>query len=209
MLNNVLRRPGTGKTVTIVEAIRQILDQNPHARILACAPSNSAADLIAQRLLALSTEEMFRCNAAFREPGSIPPLLVPYTLREGNQYVLPSLGTLMKYKVVVATCTNASFAYNIGVPGGHWSHVFVDEAGQASEPELLTAIKPLNRENTRVILSGDPKQLGPVIRSSIAREFGMDRSYLDRLLGREMYSAECGRGTASVHSLSGNVRRSH
>ena len=152
---------------------------------------------------------MFRCNAAFREPGSVPPMLVPYTLREGTQCTLPSLDTIMKCKVVVAACTNASFTHNIGVLGGHWSHVFVDEAGQASEPELLTAIKPLNKEHTRVIPSGDPKQLGLVIRSSIAREFGMDKSYLDRVLGCEMYSIECGRGTASVHSSSGSVRRSH
>ena len=37
---------GTGKTVTVVESILQVLTQIPHSRILACTPSNSAADLI-------------------------------------------------------------------------------------------------------------------------------------------------------------------
>ena len=42
--------PGTGKSVTVCESILQIFVNLSSARILVCAPSNSAADLIAQRL---------------------------------------------------------------------------------------------------------------------------------------------------------------
>jgi helicase MOV-10 len=52
-----LDRPGTGKTVTVVEAIRQVLKKNPNARVLACAPSNSAADIITERLADLGKEK--------------------------------------------------------------------------------------------------------------------------------------------------------
>ena len=197
--DDIILRPGTGKTVTIVESILQILHQQPNAKILACAPSNSAADILAQRLLSLTPEEMFRCNAAFRIPITVPEELAPYTHRKGYHYSLPSLNTLAQYKVIVTTCVNASFAYNIGIPGGHFTHVFVDEAGQASEPEVLVPIKPLAQAHTRIILSGDPKQLGPVIRSSIAREFGLAKSYLERLMETALYSDETGRGRTYAH----------
>lgn len=37
---------GTGKTITVVEAILQIFTHMPRSRIIACTPSNSAADLL-------------------------------------------------------------------------------------------------------------------------------------------------------------------
>ena len=43
--------PGTGKTSTVVEAIKQVWRTDPHSRVLVAAPSNTAADLLASRLL--------------------------------------------------------------------------------------------------------------------------------------------------------------
>ena len=37
---------GTGKTVTVVETILQTFTQLPSSRMVVCAPSNSAADLL-------------------------------------------------------------------------------------------------------------------------------------------------------------------
>ncbi|KAI1789429.1 P-loop containing nucleoside triphosphate hydrolase protein [Ganoderma leucocontextum] len=194
--------PGTGKTVTDVEAIRQILHKDKDARVLACAPSNSAADIIALRLsTALTPEEMFRCNAASRDPRTVPEALMPYTLHMTGHYGLPPLETLNKYRVVVATCGNASFAYNVGMSRGHFAYIFIDEAGQATEPEVLTAIKTMASDDTRIVLSGDPKQLGPIIRSSIAREHGLAISYMERLMERPVYDAQTGRGLSWVKLL--------
>nr|VWP00270.1 Adenylate cyclase [Ganoderma boninense] len=194
--------PGTGKTETDVETIRQILHRDKDAKVLACAPSNSAADIIALRLsAALTPEEMFRCNAASRDPRSVPDALVPYTLHMIGHYGIPPLEALTKYRVVVTTCGNASFAYNVGMARGHFSYIFIDEAGQATEPEVLAAINTMASDDTRIVLSGDPKQLGPIIRSSIAREHGLGVSYMERLMERPIYGAQAGRGRSWVKLL--------
>ena len=44
--------PGTGKTTTVVELIRQELRRNPEMRILCTAPSNAAIDNVVERLVA-------------------------------------------------------------------------------------------------------------------------------------------------------------
>jgi helicase MOV-10 len=184
-------RPGTGKTVTIIEAMRQILMANPNARILACAPSNAAADIIAERLTVLGASQLFRLNAPSRSQKHLPKILEPFSRKnkEGT-FCVPPLHELAKFRVVVSTCLSSSVPRGIGIPPGHFSHVFVDEAGQACEPEALIAIKTLANENTNLILSGDPKQLGPIIRSDVALQFKFGASLLDRLTELSLYNVD-------------------
>lgn len=47
----------------------------------------------------------------------------------------------------------------------------------------------LSKEN-QVILAGDPKQLGPVVVSSVAKSFGLDVSFLHRLQSRYLYQQD-------------------
>jgi len=49
----------------------------------------------------------------------------------------------------------------------HFSHIIIDEAGQATEPEAFVSIKTLADLKTNIVLSRDPKQLGPIIYSGI------------------------------------------
>ena len=39
----------------------------------------------------------------------------------------------------------------------------------------------------QLVLAGDPKQLGPVIRSPISIKFGLELSLLERLMARDIY----------------------
>ena len=187
------------------------MGSQPNAKILACAPSNSAADRIAELLsVALSPQDMFRCNAAFRAQNTLkPPSLIDYCFLQNNHFALPTLSRLESYKVIVSTCGNASFPYNIGMNIGHFTYIIVDEAGQATEPEVLTAIKAIVGDETRVILAGDPKQLGPVIRSSIARELGLDKSYMERLMEQSVYDAQTARGRSCVDLCLATISKFH
>lgn len=51
----------------------------------------------------------------------------------------------------------------------------------------MIGIKSMADGNTNVVLSGDPKQLGPIIRSSVARILGLETSFIERLMKREVY----------------------
>ncbi|KAF9441766.1 RNA helicase [Macrolepiota fuliginosa MF-IS2] len=185
--------PGTGKTMTIVEAIKQLVKAKSNARILACAPSNAAADLIASRLRdTLGIDELFRLYAPSRHRGQVPDELSSYTYYHEMPnsrpcFGAPSIGRMKRLKVIVSTCVSASIIPGIGMPRGHFTHIFVDEAGQATEPEALPAIKMMADNSTNVILSGDPKQLGPIVRSGIASRLGLELSYLERLMQRTPY----------------------
>jgi helicase MOV-10 len=189
-------RPGTGKTITVVEAIRQVLAADPSARILACAPSNSAADLLASRLMMLGSKSLFRFYAPSRAKDVVPTELRDFTfMNPDGHFGLPPRHELESFRVVVSTCVSASFAHNVGIRRGHFSHIVVDEAGQATEPEVMIALKTMADLKTNVVLAGDPKQLGPIIRSALARRLELDISYMERLMKDPMYDEHGGHGS--------------
>ncbi|KAG2433768.1 hypothetical protein HXX76_008129 [Chlamydomonas incerta] len=191
--------PGTGKTSTLVEAAVQLLHAAPAAVLLAVAPSNSAADQLMQRLLAAGRprSEMMRVCAYTRPEKDLPPDLA--ALRGTPQlnwneaagaFLLPGKQQLTRpgLRVVVCTCAMATMLYHVGLPAGHFSHVLVDEAGHAEEPLLLAGLAGLAGPGCRVVMAGDPQQLGPIILSPHAKRHGLDTSLLERLTATPPYS---------------------
>lgn len=104
---------------------------------------------------------LFRLCAPSRYKDTVPDMVLPFTARnaDGHFTVLP-IAQMKSKRVIVCTCVSASVPYGTGMPRGHFSHIFFDEAGQATEPETMVAIKTLADHATNVILSGDPQQLG-------------------------------------------------
>ncbi|QRW00523.1 RNA helicase [Ceratobasidium sp. AG-Ba] len=216
--------PGTGKTVTAVESMLQLLRTNPNTTILATAPSNSAADLLARKLLEsrqLQPGDLLRLNALsrpnrdddipvsvfncsywndgnFRFPGVSRLNYNDTKFNEHRPRSVNAIKPLADYRIVVATCVTASVPYQLGIPRGHFSWIFVDEAGQACEPEVMIAVKTLAGPDTNIVLSGDPRQLGPIIRSPIALQMGLGLSYLERLMSMPMYHPTTMRGRTVV-----------
>uniref|UniRef100_A0A8C3BIF9 RNA helicase n=1 Tax=Cairina moschata TaxID=8855 RepID=A0A8C3BIF9_CAIMO len=185
--------PGTGKTVTLVEAIKQVWACFKDARILACAPSNSAADLLCQRLITdIAPRYIYRIMASSRSYREVPTEIRPCCNRDDEQdcYVYPSKEFLGRYRIIITTLVTAGRLASANFPPRYFSHVFIDECGHAVEPEsvvaiagLLTAMDPeSNPDGGQLVLAGDPQQLGPVLRSPLATEHGLGTSLLERLM---------------------------
>ncbi|KAM1216197.1 probable RNA helicase SDE3 [Malus sylvestris] len=185
--------PGTGKTMTLVETILQLYTTRKRDRILVCAPSNSAADHILEKLLNANADvvvqefDILRLNAPSRPYEDVNPDLIDYCFYDDDAFTCPELNALLRYRIIICTYTSASLIYAEGVRRGYFSHIILDEAGQASEPETMIPISSLYKQNTVVVLAGDPMQLGPIINSREAETFGLGKSYLERLYECDFY----------------------
>ncbi|XP_059188616.1 putative helicase mov-10-B.1 [Centropristis striata] len=186
--------PGTGKTVTLVEAIKQIDKNQTSCHILACAPSNSATDLLCLKILDhVDKRKVFRMYASSRDPKSVPEKLKESSNLVGDCFSFPAKEKLMEYRIMVTTLFTAGRLVTGGIPNGHFTHVFVDEAGHAVEPECLVPLAGLlDAESGQVTLAGDPKQLGPILRSPFAIKYGMGVSLLERLMNDPLYGKDEG-----------------
>ncbi|XP_061759269.1 putative helicase mov-10-B.1 isoform X2 [Nerophis ophidion] len=178
--------PGTGKTVTLVEAIKQIVKTQPNCHILACAPSNSATDLLCRRLAESKHVEkrfLYRMYAPSRDPQTVPETLKACCNLQGDCYIFPPKEELMKYKVIFTTLITAGRLVTGNLPMGHFTHFFVDEAGNATETECIIPLAGLlDPKSGQVVLAGDHKQLGPIVSSPLGLKFGMGTSLLERMM---------------------------
>ena len=175
----------------MVEAILQVGRTRPSEKILICAPSNAAADLLLERLAArgISNDMMFRVMASQRNISEVKELVQSYCCYDKNaeEFFIPDF--LDEYHYVVCTCGMAPRLRQY-VYCGHFKTVFVDECSQATEPEVLGCFTGLVRNDgsSQLVLAGDPKQLGPVINSEVAKTAGLGLSLLERLMEGPLYT---------------------
>jgi len=118
--------------------------------------------------------------------------LLPYTNFDAGErgFPAPPPEKLRAVRVLVATSCSAARLLNAGLPRGHFAAVFVDEAGNAVEPEALAPAACLLAPGQQLVLAGDPRQLGPVVRAPLALRHGLATSLLERLMTtRALYAA--------------------
>lgn len=226
--------PGTGKTKTIVETALQLINAKssikPH--ILICAPSDAAADTLLTRLsVFLSPRELFRLNNWTRLASEVPGEVQPYCHLDDNQlYSMPQFETIMSFRIVVTTCRDANTLITSGLTNAslistasrmmhaiapaaidvarlmHWTGLLIDEAAQATEPEVLIPISVVAPPNDttlhsstsvlpQVVMAGDEHQLGPRLISTALSEnlgpfdtVGLEVSLFQRLFARPLYA---------------------
>ncbi|KAK4485283.1 hypothetical protein RD792_007916 [Penstemon davidsonii] len=183
--------PGTGKTMTLIESILQIYHSWKKARILVCSTSKNAADHLLDRLISegsavIEPRDIFRLNASTRPFEDVNPDNIDFCRVEDFIFTCHSHGDLEKFRIVISTYRSASLLYEQGIKRGHFSHIFLDEAGHASVPETMVPLSHLYSNNIVVVLVGDPLQLGPVVFCKDAEINGLGTSYLERLC--ELYA---------------------
>ncbi|KAL0819791.1 hypothetical protein ABMA28_007830 [Loxostege sticticalis] len=182
--------PGTGKTMTIVEAIIQLVVRNPRNRVMVCTDSNMAADHIALMLMRYNkvlniNNFLLRANSQSREWTVMPAALAPVSngTNYENFYSVSNV-QMSTYRVVVTTLSHAAKYASNRSQASHklqMSHLFIDEAAQASEPATLIPTTGLLVPAGQLVLAGDPRQLGPVCISFEASKRGLGQSLLERL----------------------------
>lgn len=119
--------PGTGKTMTIVESILQVLKHFRQSRILACSGSNACADLIATKLLEsgmVDKTNMIRVIAHNRLDR------IPDNLKEYSKTADEDTQTWFYHRIIIATCSNVGAIIDYKPRKGHFTHTFIDEAAQ-------------------------------------------------------------------------------
>ena len=186
-----------------------------------CAPSDQAADIIALRLqphFALGL--LLRMNHYSRTFAEVPRPLLSLCYVKDDLFSVPPFPRLMGYRVIVMTCRDAdllvqarvtnrdlislqrNLAKSINPPSDrensltaslplHWGALFLDEAGQATEPDTLiplTVVAPPLASSTRPIfvLAGDQHQLGPRVVSDSTK---LGISFFERIFDSEFYAS--------------------
>lgn len=202
--------PGTGKTMTMIELIHQIVKQSENSRIMVATPSNSSANLITERLInakVLLPGEFIRIvGLNYVEQELVPEHLAPYcgtvdiaserTVKDeviitesGLKHKL-QLKHLGRHRITIGTCVTLGTLMQIRFPRNHFTHILIDEAGQCLETETLIPMTFINQNCGTVVLAGDPMQLGPVVMSSHASDRGFGTSLLVRLMDTPLYRTD-------------------
>jgi len=121
----------------LVESIVQALRVNENNKILVCAPSDAACDVIAKRLLPVLPEKskVARINWVSRNPASLPPILLSCSyMNESGFFYIPSVLEIQKASVVICQCFVAG-CFELDNPAHlwmkeHFSYCFIDESSQ-------------------------------------------------------------------------------
>lgn len=187
--------PGTGKTCTLISSILDIKSKFPSYRILCCAPSDAACDVIALRLTKyFPNSRLLRLNWWQRILASVPIALLRYCCQSNAFFEIPK--DVMKYEIIVCTPASAGLLRskysvnsksNIDDDGTFlYDVVIIDEASQATEAECYIPLSMCKKTGV-MVLAGDPQQLNSQLRSPIHSICNTDISLQERLLKSNIY----------------------
>ncbi|CAO1361286.1 unnamed protein product [Diamesa serratosioi] len=188
--------PGTGKTSTMVECVCQILQHKPNSRILITAQSNSACDEVGVRLMkVVDRKKIFRyyslAQLKKQKNTKTHPELIKISNLRNNCSNSVSYEEIYYFNVVIVTLLSSNKLVEAAIKPEFYDYIFVDECASAAETECLVPIMgmgtTLNKITTNIVLLGDHKQLGPVIKCQDAEKLGFGVSLMERMMTKERY----------------------
>ena len=179
--------PGTGKTTTLVEAIRETLMRE--SQVLVCAQSNMAVDWISEKLVDRGIN-VLRIGNPTRVIRKAIRDLRNHRKRGDEKYhqkleSLKSRATELEIRInnelfgearVIAS-TLVSSANRL-LDGQKFGTLFIDEAAQALEAACWIPM----RRVSRVVLAGDHCQLPPTVKSIAALKAGLGKTLMERIV---------------------------
>lgn len=182
--------PGTGKTTELVNRVHNLLEQEPEAKILVLTPTNKAADVVA---IKMSNDDV--CEGGLARYGATESL---YLIEEIGCVTNRDTTDLQNWhNVVVATAARYAYDYvqpdDTAICDYPWDYIFIDEASMI---DILTVTYILYKgaNAKKIVISGDPKQIQPVVHNdmpayNIYNMVGL-RGFADAIIEYSRYPVE-------------------
>lgn len=214
--------PGTGKTTTIVQAVKLFCETE--STVLVCAPSNAAVDLLTERLAAqglfvvrignvsrvddqILSHTLEMLAASHPESKNVKKVRIQAAEcrrqarrfrrqfgsdeRQERRQLLDEAAQLVDWanaledRIVdqildgaqVITATLVGAAQKV-LDKRHFRTAVIDEASQALEPASWIPVT----KASRIILTGDPCQLPPTVKSAKAAQKGLGLTMMERCI---------------------------
>lgn len=159
--------PGTGKTTYLArEVISRLMAEKDECRILVLAPTNTACDELARKLLEVDEScrgWMSRFVASDDTELENEGLVCDRdsNLHELDKYCL--ISTIARLPFDGFEGSGKAYLRDI-----EWDYIIIDEASMISLPQIVYAIYQF--EDTEIIIAGDPMQIKPIDKQKIWNE---------------------------------------
>lgn len=184
-LNYMYGPPGTGKTTKICKMINNILSENPDTKILVLTPTNKAADVVCKRLLDINFNIFITRLSSPTDPE----------LDEAIYRDILELDEMININVVASTIHRLPY-FNIINAGllfqYKWDYIIFDESSMTGLHYITFAIMALykTKNNSHFIISGDPKQIPPVVEidDKELEEFDFQDENIYKMMGLKSFN---------------------
>lgn len=138
--------------------------------------------------------------------------LKPCSNLKYNYHIQPSLQELLSYNVVICTLVNSGRLKGLG--SSHFDYIFIDECASSAEPyvniPISLAISAKEKFRASLVLLGDPKQLGQIMRTFHSERYGFNISTMERVMDMKKYTfGTQGYNPKFIVQLTDNFRSHH